>query len=108
MQKATFSLAKAIHFICFAIAYLQDVVISEQMTGNSKHFIGELVKRLQWVLNNIYARMSADGATILRKEIDGRDIAVFDSVFNMMLTMTEEERQQVEDFATGITQKQAA
>lgn len=102
MKKATFSLAKALHYVMFAIAYFEDAIITENMKGDGKRFILELTKRLKWVMTQMYTRMSADGADLLRNELNNRDIHAFDSVIEMMLTFSEEERANVEDYVTGI------
>ena len=98
--QTTFSLAKALHYVYFAKAYFEDVIISEKLTGSSKEFIQNLINRQQWILNTCYTRMSAETAKVLRDELEGRDIATIDSILNMIVMLDESQRLEIEDYIT--------
>lgn len=104
MSASTFNLAKVIHFTYFNIQYLEDVIIQEQLKGNSKQFVTDLINRYKWCLNNLYARMSSEGADLLRKEVEQRDIGAIDSIINMLIALPEDKRIEVEEYLITITQ----
>lgn len=95
-------MAKALHYVHFAIFYLEDVMREEKTTGSAKYFITELIKRLQWVIKQVYTRISASGADMLRKEIEGRDIATIDSIINTVIKMNDAQREELEKHAESL------
>ena len=98
--QSTFSIAKALHHVYFAKAYLQDVIISEKLTGSAKDFINNLITRQEWILKTCYGRMPKDSAKMLRDELEGRDIASIDSILNMVISLDEPQRLEIEDYIT--------
>lgn len=95
--QSTFSLAKAIHYTYFAKQYLEDVIVSEGLTGGAKHFVNGLINRQERVLSEIYTRIP-DSRTLLKHEIEGRDIAAIDSILNMVILLGESDRLELEDY----------
>lgn len=94
----TFSLAKALHYVHFAKEYFADVIRQEKLTGESKQFINNLIKRQEWVLRECYTRMNPEASQVLKDELEGRDIATIDSILNMVILMDEDKRLEVEDY----------
>lgn len=94
----TFSLAKALHYCYFAKEYFADVIRQENLTGESKQFINNLIKRQEWILRECYTRMSTEAAAMLKEELQNRDIATIDSILNMVILMDEDKRLEVEDY----------
>lgn len=99
---ASFSLAKAIHNTYASIEYLKDTIRQEQLTHNAKSFINDLINKQEYVLKSLYTRMSSEGATKLRKEMEERDIYAIDSIMNLSIKMTDEQRQELESYAEQI------
>lgn len=100
---ASYSLAKALHYTHFSIQYLQDAIRQKELTGNAKQFVNDLINKQQWVIKTVYARMTPAGADLLRKEIEGRDIAAIDSIINLVIALPEADRLAVENFATVLS-----
>jgi hypothetical protein len=100
---STFNLAKVIHFTYFNIQYLEDLIIQEQLTGNPKQFINNIISRYKWCLNELYARMSSKGADLLRKEVEQRDIAAIDSIINLAIALPEDKRLELEEYLVQLT-----
>lgn len=96
--QTTFSLAKALHYCYFAKEYFADVIRQENLTGNSKQFINNLIKRQEWVLTECYTRMPVESAQMLKEELQNRDIATIDSILNMIVLMDEDKRLELEDY----------
>lgn len=99
---ASYSMAKALHYIHFAKQYFEDAIRQEQLQANGKYFINQQTNRLNCILKDVYARMSPQGAVLLRHEIESRDIAAIDSIINMVIEMDEETRLKVEGYCEQV------
>lgn len=100
--QSTFSIAKALHYIAFSSEYLKVIIADRNVTPASKQRILSYTNKLEWILRDVTTSIPSDSADLLRKEIQQRDIAAIDSVFNLMITMTEEQRSEVEKFCEKI------
>lgn len=84
-----------------SVDYFNDVINAEEMKGDAKRFIKSLIQRQEWVIREIYTRMSPEGADILRSEMN-RDIQAVDSIINLAIAMSEEQRAEYERIGEGL------
>jgi len=100
LKGQTLSLAKAIYYTTFSIQYLDDVKLG--LSGEPKEFIGGLVNRQQIVLRSLYHRMPESTATLLRNEIENTDISSMDSIMNLLVTLDERQRLEMETYIENL------
>lgn len=103
-QDNTVNLPKAIHYVHFAKMYFEDIAREKNISYYSRDYLKLQIVKLNTIIRDGYARMSADGAMELRRQIQSRDIAAIDSIINMVIEMDEETRMKVEGYCEGLRQ----
>src|SRR5579885_2290138 len=96
------SLAKGFYNIHKAIQYFDSVKSSENIGSNAKHFLGNIIHRLNWCMNEINSKLGDIGREEFRKEITNGDTIQFDNVFDEMIAMSAEQRNTLELVAVAI------
>lgn len=98
--QSTYGIAKALHHVIFGREYFEAIIRDEKLKGYGKQVITNYSTRLEWIVKDVFSKLSGESADLMREELKQRDIASIDSVLNMLLLMTEDERLELEDYIT--------
>jgi hypothetical protein len=92
-EKDTFSLAKGLHHINIAKQYFEDVKIG--CTGDLKNTFNGYINKCDWILNNIYDKLSEERRKTFKEEMS--DSLGIDHINDQLMRLDIEQRHQIEE-----------
>jgi hypothetical protein len=96
--KDTYSLAKGLHHINIAKQYFEDVKLG--CRGELKAMFNAYINKCDWILNNIYDKLSSKTREVYREEMS--DSLGIDHVIDQFMRLDNSQRVQVEDIIDSI------
>lgn len=97
-QNATFSIAKGLNHLQNSIGYFEIVKIEMNASFQAKNFLNDLLKRLNWVNQQVILKLKTNEAKEALKE-EMQNAATLDSLMNIVVALPEAMRLEVEQFA---------
>jgi hypothetical protein len=91
-EKDTYSLAKGLHHINIAKQYFEDVKIG--CTGDLKNTFNGYINKCDFILNNIYDKLSQERRDIFKKELS--DSLCLDAINDQLMMLDIEQRNEIE------------
>jgi len=91
-EKDTYSLAKGLHHINIAKQYFEDVKIG--CTGDLKNTFNGYINKCDFILNNIYDKLSKERRDIFKKELS--DSLCLDAINDQLMMLDIEQRNEIE------------
>lgn len=89
------------------IKYAEQIIISEGLKMNAKDFMNAIIARNRWIVKELELRTSKELAQTVKKEISENDESIsFQNVIDMMALMNDNERLELEDYASEIIEQQ--
>lgn len=100
-EKDTYSLAKGLHHINIAKQYFEDVKID--CTGDLKITFSAYINKCDWILNNIIHKLGDKTREIYKTELS--DSLSIDSINDKLIMLTNEQRNEIEDYLNELIKK---
>lgn len=97
-EKDTFSLAKGLHHLNIAKQYFEDVKID--CTGELKNTFSGYINRCDWILNNIFDKLSDEKRKIYKEELS--DSLSIDAINDQLMMLDNEQRALIESLLDDI------
>jgi hypothetical protein len=97
-EKDTFSLAKGLHHINIAKQYFEDVKMG--CTGDVKNTFNGYVNKCNWILNNVFDKLSNEKRKIYKLELS--DSLSIDSINDQLMMLDNTQRSQIEELLEAI------
>jgi hypothetical protein len=94
--KSTYELAKGFYHVSNAIKYFESVKGEQHVSPKAKHVLNGLLNRLGWCLKDIMTNMSPASADLMREQVCTWETLAFDAVFDEMVLMSPEQRENCE------------
>lgn len=93
----TFLLAKSYYNISNAIRYLTDIKSAPKVSPYAKTLVSAILIKLEWCIKTTMANLGPEAAASFRQELLSYDTVVFDSIFDQLVMLTQQQREEVED-----------
>lgn len=97
-DKDTYSLAKGLHHLNIAKQYFEDVKLG--CTGEIKNTFNGYVNKCDWILNNVFDKLSNDKRKIYKEELS--DSLSIDSINDQLMMLDNTQRSQIEELLEAI------
>ena len=97
-EKDTYSLAKGLHHINMAKQYFEDVKMGYK--GELKNMFTAYINKCDWILNNIFDKLSETTRAIYREELS--DSLAIDHMNDQLMKLDNEQRAQLEEIIDTI------
>jgi hypothetical protein len=97
-DKETYSLAKGLHHLNIAKQYFEDVKMG--CTGDVKNTFNGYVNKCDWILNNVFDKLSNDKRKIYKEELS--DSLSLDSINDQLMMLDNTQRSQIEELLEAI------
>jgi len=105
IQKATFSLAKAIHHVACAKFYFELTVTESKAARESKQYLNSLSGRCNFILTDVASRIKTpEMRDALRQDL--ADPLLLDTFNDAILLLTPENREKVGDLINRLIENQ--
>jgi hypothetical protein len=101
-RQDTFNIAKAFFHIQNAHTYFTAVAKSPEVPQGGKDFARQMITKLSWCMSAMNDRLSPEGRKHFKEQVKLADTLQFDSIFDIMVSMTPEQREGLEMCAHGI------
>lgn len=97
-DKDTYSLAKGLHHLNIAKQYFEDVKMG--CTGDVKNTFNGYVNKCDWILNNVFDKLSNEKRKIYKEELS--DSLSLDSINDQLMMLDNTQRIQIEELLEAI------
>lgn len=97
-DKETYSLAKGLHHLNIAKQYFEDVKLG--CTGDVKNTFNGYVNKCDWILNNVFDKLSNEKRKIYKEELS--DSLSLDSINDQLMMLDNTQRSQIEELLEAI------
>jgi len=97
-DKDTYSLAKGLHHLNIAKQYFEDVKLG--CTGDVKNTFNGYVNKCDWILNNVFDKLSNDKRKIYKEELS--DSLSLDSINDQLMMLDNTQRSQIEELLEAV------
>jgi len=97
-DKETYSLAKGLHHLNIAKQYFEDVKMG--CTGDVKNTFNGYVNKCDWILNNVFDKLSNEKRKIYKEELS--DSLSLDSINDQLMMLDNTQRSQIEELLEAI------
>lgn len=97
-DKDTYSLAKGLHHLNIAKQYFEDVKMG--CTGDVKNTFNGYVNKCDWILNNVFDKLSNEKRKIYKEELS--DSLSIDSINDQLMMLDNTQRIQIEELLEAI------
>ena len=97
-DKDTYSLAKGLHHLNIAKQYFEDVKLG--CTGDVKNTFNSYVNKCDWILNNVFDKLSNEKRKIYKEELS--DSLSIDSINDQLMMLDNTQRSQIEELLEAI------
>jgi hypothetical protein len=97
-DKDTYSLAKGLHHINIAKQYFEDVRMG--CTGDLKNTFNGYINKCDWILNNIFDKLTPDRRKIYKIELS--DSLAIDSINDQLMMLDNAQRAEIEEMLDAI------
>ena len=97
-DKDTYSLAKGLHHLNIAKQYFEDVKMG--CTGDVKNTFNGYVNKCDWILNNVFDKLSNETRKIYKEELS--DSLSIDSINDQLMMLDNTQRSQIEELLEAI------
>jgi len=97
-DKDTYSLAKGLHHLNIAKQYFEDVKLG--CTGDVKNTFNGYVNKCDWILNNVFDKLSPDRRKIYKLELS--DSLSIDAINDQLMMLDIEQRAEIEEMLEAI------
>lgn len=97
-DKDTYSLAKGLHHLNIAKQYFEDVKMG--CTGDVKNTFNGYVNKCDWILNNVFDKLSNEKRKIYKEELS--DSLSIDSINDQLMMLDNTQRSQIEELLEAI------
>jgi len=97
-DKETYSLAKGLHHLNIAKQYFEDVKMG--CTGDVKNTFNGYVNKCNWILNNVFDKLSNEKRKIYKLELS--DSLSIDSINDQLMMLDNTQRSQIEELLEAI------
>jgi hypothetical protein len=97
-DKETYSLAKGLHHLNIAKQYFEDVKLG--CTGDVKNTFNGYVNKCDWILNNVFDKLSNEKRKIYKEELS--DSLSIDSINDQLMMLDNTQRSQIEELLEAI------
>jgi len=97
-DKETYSLAKGLHHLNIAKQYFEDVKLG--CTGDVKNMFNGYINKCDWILNNVFDKLSPDRRKIYKEELS--DSLSIDAINDQLMMLDNAQRAEIEEMLDAI------
>jgi hypothetical protein len=96
----TYYLAKGLYHIRIAKDYYEMLRVESSFAV--KQMLSLYINKLQWLIDDIYVRLSEENRQEFKKELIKGDVIFFDAIGEMLIHLSQDKRAMVEDFVKAL------